>query len=428
MTTTIRPKDEPAATSVAAGDIFLIDGTTGVRGLDASKVAFRNAANTFTGTQTVGALVATSINGNTFTASTGVLTIAGGKSFTASNSINLAGVDNKTLTINNSLTLVGADGTVQTFPSTSGTVVTSVSSNVVTNAMRAQMGAATLKMNATAGTANVTDSTIQGLTNLAAPSGTLDFLPIFDHVSGTIKNVTPGAIASSSVAGVASLNTATGAIALSVVVQKFTASGTYTPTAGMKYAIIECVGPGGGGGGVANGGANTSSSGTGGSGAWSRAKVTAAAVGASKAVTVGTGGAGGAAAAGSGAAGSGATSVGALCVANPGGGGSGVTSGAGAGVGGTGGSASGIGDLSYSGVPGQSGFNSSVITTSISAANGPSTPYGTGGKAAAVSTAPGACDGWGGGGAAVSVANSSGNIAGGAGGDGGVLITEYVIS
>lgn len=39
----IRPKDEPAATSVAGGDIFLIDGATGVRGLDASKVVLRDA-------------------------------------------------------------------------------------------------------------------------------------------------------------------------------------------------------------------------------------------------------------------------------------------------------------------------------------------------------------------------------------------------
>ena len=37
-----------------------------------------------------------------------------------------------------------------------------------------------------------------------------------------------------------------------VVVQTFTSSGTYTPTSGMLYAIIECVGGGGGAGGCAN--------------------------------------------------------------------------------------------------------------------------------------------------------------------------------
>lgn len=32
------------------------------------------------------------------------------------------------------------------------------------------------------------------------------------------------------------------------VIQKFTASGTYTPTSGMIFCIIECVGGGGAGG------------------------------------------------------------------------------------------------------------------------------------------------------------------------------------
>jgi len=86
--------------------------------------------------------------------------------------------------------------------------------NLIGNNSLAKMNAATIKMNATASLANAADSTIQGLSNLAAPSSTLDFLPIYDHVSGTIKNATPGAIAGSVVAGVASLNTLTGALTL----------------------------------------------------------------------------------------------------------------------------------------------------------------------------------------------------------------------
>ena len=46
MTTTIRPNAEPAATAVQAGDIFLIDGATGVRALAATSVAMTNASNT----------------------------------------------------------------------------------------------------------------------------------------------------------------------------------------------------------------------------------------------------------------------------------------------------------------------------------------------------------------------------------------------
>jgi hypothetical protein len=172
------------------------DGTTMTFSATSATLARTDAANTFTGTQTVGALVATTINGNTFTAGSGVLTLGAGK----------------THVVSNSLTLAGTDGTTMTFPATSGTVVTSVSVNAVTNAMRAQMAAATLKGNATAALANEADFTIQGLTNLAAPSATLDFVPIYDHVSGTIKNVTPGAVASSSATGVGSYNTRTGAV------------------------------------------------------------------------------------------------------------------------------------------------------------------------------------------------------------------------
>lgn len=61
-------------------------------------IARTDAANTFTGTQTIGALVATTVNGNTFTTGTGVLTIAASKTLTASNSITLAGTDATAMT------------------------------------------------------------------------------------------------------------------------------------------------------------------------------------------------------------------------------------------------------------------------------------------------------------------------------------------
>ncbi|SIO53833.1 hypothetical protein SAMN05443247_07624 [Bradyrhizobium erythrophlei] len=67
-----RPKDAPAATAVAAGDTFLIDGATGVRAL----------------------------------AATAVPSVLPGK----------------VVTVNNSLTLAGTDGTTMTFPTTSASV------------------------------------------------------------------------------------------------------------------------------------------------------------------------------------------------------------------------------------------------------------------------------------------------------------------
>jgi hypothetical protein len=189
-----------AKTLTASNSLTLAgtDGTTQTFPATSATIARTDAGQTFTGTNAFGVLTATSINGNTFTAGTGVLTIAAAK----------------TLTVSNSLTLAGTDGTTQTFPSTSGTVVTSSSVNAVTNAMRAQMAAATLKGNATAALANEADFTIQGLTNLGAPSATLDFIPIYNHVTGTIQNVTPGAIASSAVAGVSSIAGNTGVFTL----------------------------------------------------------------------------------------------------------------------------------------------------------------------------------------------------------------------
>ncbi len=83
-------------------------------------------------------------------------------------------------------------------PPTCGQLVNGdITTNTISNASLAQAGAATLKGNVTSGTANVADFTIQGLTNLASPSNTLDFLVIYDHVAGTLKNVTPSAIAGS---------------------------------------------------------------------------------------------------------------------------------------------------------------------------------------------------------------------------------------
>src|SRR5574338_310828 len=56
-----------------------------------------------------------------------------------------------------------------------------------------------------------------------------------------------------------------------VVVQTFTANGTYTPTTGMVYCIIECVGGGGGGGGTSNSAAGSAGcAASGGAGAYSR--------------------------------------------------------------------------------------------------------------------------------------------------------------
>jgi len=111
-----------------------------------------------------------------------------------------------------SFTAGGAlSGTFSGTPTFSGT-------NFITNGNLAQAGAATLKGNPTASLANVQDFTVQGLSNLASPSATLDLIPIYNHTTGTIQNVTPGAIVGAS--AVASFNARTGAVV--------PASGDYT--------------------------------------------------------------------------------------------------------------------------------------------------------------------------------------------------------
>lgn len=70
----------------------------------------------------------------------------------------------------------------------------------------------------------------------------------------------------------------------------FTSSGTYTPTSGMKFCIIDCHGGGGAGASVSTTISNLTSIGSGGgSGGWARGLYTSTQIGASQAVTIGTG-------------------------------------------------------------------------------------------------------------------------------------------
>lgn len=94
----------------------------------------------------------------------------------------------------------------------------------------------------------------------------------------------------------------------------FTSTGTYTPSSGMTKCVIECWGAGGGGGASSS----TSYGRGGGAGGYSQSLATAASIGSSQTVTIGTGGIGVITSAGTNG---GNTSVGTLCVANGGQGG-----------------------------------------------------------------------------------------------------------
>lgn len=206
---------------------------------------------------------------------------------------------------------------------------------------------------------------------------------------------------------------AVGAGSPGIRVQTFTATGTYTPSPGMKYAMIECVGSGGAGAGVTNDiTSNVFAGGGGGAGGYSRKLVSAAAVGASQAVTIG-------AAATSGSNGS-ATSVGSLCVAN--GGAQASVNSFIPGVGGT----AGTGDVASPGMVGDGGLFHTGMTPAVTGGSGGSTLFGSGGAGAGDDGAGGNAVGYGGGGGGCAATNTGTDFAGGTSGAGFVVITEFM--
>ncbi len=221
-----------------------------------------------------------------------------------------------------------------------------------------------------------------------------------------------------------------------IVRQVFTASGTYTPTAGMKNCDIEVLGGGGGGGGVgASPTVSFSVGGGGGAGGYSKKAFTAATIGASQSVTIGAAGANGAAGGAAGGAGGtgGTTSVGALISATGGiGGAAGVVqsvapTGAAGGAGGVGSS----GDFNANGAPGGMGFGGAIAALSFAVSGvGGSSIYGGGGLAVSTTTGAGtsglAGTLYGAGGSGGVMNNQNAGQTGGAGSAGIVIITEYV--
>jgi len=231
--------------------------------------------------------------------------------------------------------------------------------------------------------------------------------------------------------------TATGGsgTAVTVNVQTFTASGTYTPISGMRYCTIELVGGGGGGGGVGDTTSSGYSQAGGGSGGYSRKTVDAATIGANKAVTIGAAGTAGAAGMGGNGGNGGNTFVGAsfataICAATGGGGGKGTSSSPW--QGGLAGVITGaVGDITAAGNPGVPGYAAAGGAAGlIGGGNGGASFFGGGGLGAAAanggSVVGGAASNYGSGGGGAAGSNVATARAGGAGAAGFVIITEYL--
>lgn len=214
-----------------------------------------------------------------------------------------------------------------------------------------------------------------------------------------------------------------------VVRQVFTVNGTYTPTAGMKQCDIQMLGGGGAGGGAPATGVGELSTGSGGGGGeYALGIFTAVTIGASQAITIGSGGTGVSGTTGN--AGT-ATSVGALLTANGGQPGLAVPASASVdfrvgGLGGTGGTG---GDVH---APGQNGQQGTIYNASAGgglSGSGGNSQFGAGG--ARVVTTVGSHQGqnglgYGAGGQGSGLAGSQSAIAGGNGSAGIVIITEYI--
>jgi hypothetical protein len=212
--------------------------------------------------------------------------------------------------------------------------------------------------------------------------------------------------------------------------QVFTASGTYTPTSGMKYCIIEVVGGGGAGGGSSSAASSSfaASAGGGGSGGYSVGTFTATTIGSSQTVTIGPGGTGASNAVGG--AGT-ASSVGALISANGGAGGLPSTASTliNVAIGGAGATVPAGSFIKFPGNPGSPGF---ALVGGDGSASGMGGSSFFGGGAIGIdvdgTSAPGnsavANTGSGGSGSAL-YATTGANQAGGNGGSGIVIITEY---
>jgi hypothetical protein len=224
-----------------------------------------------------------------------------------------------------------------------------------------------------------------------------------------------------------------------IATQVFTATGTYTPNALMRYVRVRMVGPGGGGGGAdgVNSGGVVSGAG-GGAGEYAEGYFDAATIGASQSITIGAQGAAGSTTGAGGAGGT--TSLGSLMSVNGGGGGGGTGNGAIAsqqdylaGSGGTGGTG---GFLRIQGGAGSGGVidtynDGSSFTSYTSGRGGPSMlgmpPKGQNvGSSGAGSDVTGSTGNNYGAGGNPGVDDDASGSAGGAGGPSVVIIEEYL--
>lgn len=209
-------------------------------------------------------------------------------------------------------------------------------------------------------------------------------------------------------------------------VQIFSANGTYTAPTGLVRAVVEVQGAGGGSGGCGATGAGQWSVAAGGAaGGYTIKTVSAATIGASQTVTIGSAGSAGNTTPSGGGTG-GTSSFGAILSATGGAGGAAAGVSATAGANGPLGGVGSSGDVNVTGAPGGPGFASNAAGLAMSGFGGSSRFGGGGlGLAGVTGAAANAATGFGAGGGSGYQAPASGGTAGAVGTAGLVIVWEY---
>jgi hypothetical protein len=312
-----------------------------------------------------------------------------------------------------------------------GAVVGTTNSQTLTNKTIA-LGSNTVSGTIAEFNTAITDADIQPsdpfLDDIAALTDPgADRLLFWDDSVGDIGWLSAGSGLSISGTTLSATGGASGAI-LSQTFQPFTANGTYTPTTGMVFCQVRAVGGGGGGGGSTGATSTARGAGGGQGGGYAEAWLTAADIGASKAVTIGTAGSGGTGA-NAGTAG-GDTSLGSLVVAK-GGAGGGFNNGSSSWGPGGFATTAGTGNFSRPGFKGHRGITVEAAAGHGMGGDGGGSEFGVGGDGGSATSATssangGAGVGSGAGGGGGACRGNGSNSTGGAGTVGYMIIREFL--